>query len=103
MRRVVLAAVLLAACGSGSVDRTGSHTAAERAHKEYAASGEAEPDPPKGSSWGGWRYQGARDDCFFVVGRACFDSEARACKAAKCGKKKKCTVDGGGPATVSCK
>jgi hypothetical protein len=102
MRRLTCAVLLvLAACGSSSSGST-AHSAAERARDELAASGETSEPPPKGASWGGWRYQGARDDCFYVVGRKCFVEEATACKVAKCGKKK-CKIDGGGPATVSCK
>jgi hypothetical protein len=56
----------------------------------------------QGKRWGGWRYAGDRDDCFFLVGRKCYPTEAAACKAAKCGRRK-CDVDGAGPATVRCK
>ena len=55
-----------------------------------------------GKAWGGWRYAGSRDDCFFLVGRKCFASEEKACKAAKCGSKR-CVADGGGPATMRCR
>src|SRR5512135_2674025 len=97
-----LCAVLaLAACGSTAND-TGAHSAAERARREQASSGDKPVEKPSGVSWGGWRYQGSRDDCFFVVGRACFDKQDDACSAAKCGKRG-CKVEGGGPATVSCK
>lgn len=91
---------LLVGCGTTASD-TGAHTAAERARIEEARSGDKDVEKPKGVSWGGWRYQGSRDDCFFVVGRACFASQDEACHAAKC-KKNKCKVEGGGPATVSC-
>jgi hypothetical protein len=101
MRRLWLLVLLVAAC-SGSSSKAGSgHTAAERARSEQAASGEKDMDVPKGGSWGGWRYQGSTDSCFFVVGRKCFEEETAACRAAKCGKKK-CKVEGGGPATISC-
>ncbi|MEZ4402904.1 MAG: hypothetical protein R3B06_22980 [Kofleriaceae bacterium] len=56
----------------------------------------------RGKQWGGWRYTGSRDSCFFMVGRACFESEKDACEAAKCGAKK-CVADGGGPATMRCR
>jgi hypothetical protein len=74
-------------------------TAAERARREYK---EDEKVSGEGKAWGGWQYQGARDECFFKVGRKCFTEEKDACKAAKCGKGK-CRVDGGGPAIVSCR
>ncbi|HTJ40550.1 MAG TPA: hypothetical protein VL463_00580 [Kofleriaceae bacterium] len=104
---------LIAACGgkthkhratsSGGADEQGprTHDAAARAKAEA----EASPDDPvsgQGKHWGGWRYQGSRDDCFFVVGRRCFADEARACAAAKC-KSGECELEGGGPATVVCK
>jgi hypothetical protein len=100
MRRFALLALLVAACGSSSKGSNAS-SAAERARLEHADSGEKDVDEPEGGSWGGWRYQGATDDCFFVVGRKCFAEEKAACKAAKC-KKGKCKVEGGGPATISC-
>ena len=56
----------------------------------------------KGKKWGGWRYRGSRDECFYVVGRKCFATEAAACKAAGCGRGK-CAVSGGGPANVKCR
>jgi len=99
--RWILLVALIAACG-GATDESGAHSAAERARREEAASGDKPVEKPSGSSWGGWRYQGSRDDCFFVVGRACFADQDAACHAAKCGKKE-CTVEGGGPATISCR
>jgi hypothetical protein len=59
------------------------------------------PASASGGKWSGWRYQGDRNDCFFVVGRRCFKTEAAACAAARCGAKK-CEVTGGGPAQVAC-
>ncbi len=92
-------------CG-GSQTTTGGttkggkdETAAERQRREHA---EEEGVSAQGKAWGGWQYEGSRDECFYKVGRRCFTEEAAACKAAKCGKSK-CRVDGGGPALVSCK
>lgn len=82
-------------------DRPKTHDAAARAKAEAAASPE-ESVSGDGKHWGGWRYQGSRDDCFFVVGRRCFTDEQRACAAAKC-KGGECELHGGGPATVTCK
>lgn len=53
-------------------------------------------------SWGGWRWKGQRDDCFFVHKNRCYDDQAKACKAAGCSVKQ-CETHGGGPATVKCK
>jgi hypothetical protein len=75
-------------------------TAKEKQLRDAKASGEIDP---REARWGGWRYQGDRKDCFFVVGRKCFKTEKAACDAAKCKAGTKCTADGGGPATISCK
>jgi hypothetical protein len=82
------------------IDRPKTHDAAERARAE-AANAPEESVSGDGKHWGGWRYQGARDDCFYVVGRRCFTDEKKACAAAKC-KSGECDVSGGGPATVTC-
>lgn len=82
-------------------DRPKTHDAADRAKAEAAANPE-EAVSGQGKHWGGWRYQGSRDDCFFVVGRRCFTDEQRACAAARC-KGGECEIHGGGPATVTCK
>lgn len=72
--------------------------------------GPSEPDPTateapvseEDKNWGGWRWKGQRDDCFFVHQNRCYDDKAKACKAAGCSDKS-CDVHGGGPATVKCK
>jgi hypothetical protein len=84
-------------CG-GETPRSDEPTTAREKQRREAARDEA--DAPAGK-WGGWRYTGERNECFFVVGRRCFKTEAAACAAAECGKRK-CEVTGGGPATVSC-
>jgi len=90
----------MTACGGPEIDPKEPQTAAARARKEAEENGEL---PPKGKSWGGWRYQGDRKDCFYVLGRKCFKTEAAACEAAKCSKGSKCISSGAGPATVECK
>lgn len=55
----------------------------------------------KGKSWGGWRWKGKRDDCFFVVANKCFETKKAACTAANCDKKA-CKVKEGAPSKVSC-
>lgn len=92
-------AALALGCGGGSA--SGGHeptTAKEKQRREAEAKGEV--DPP-GGKFAGWRYSGDRNECFFVVGKRCFKTEAAACKFARCGARK-CDVIGGGPATVSC-
>jgi len=93
-----LVASLAFACG-GDPPRAGEPTTAkEKQRREAAAAGET--SAPAGK-WGGWRYTGDRDECFFVVGRKCFKTQAAACAAARCGSRK-CQTNGGGPVTVSC-
>src|SRR3954470_12335330 len=88
-----------AACGSAQYDTHETQTAKQKQMKEARASGEvAKP----GSKWGGWRYQGDRKDCFFVVGRKCFKTENAACQASHCKAPSKCETEGGGPATMKC-
>ena len=87
------------ACGSAQVDPDEPQTAAEKQRREAEKKGELDKD---GGKWGGWRYKGDRNDCFFVVGRVCYKTEKAACNAAKCKAAASCQVVGGGPATVSC-
>ena len=99
LRVVAVGAVLYAVAGGGSqkADSDEPTTAAEKQRREAKASGESD-----GGKWGGWRYQGDRNDCFYVVGRRCFKSEKSACNAAKCKTPAACKSTGGGPATVAC-
>ena len=91
-----VALVLLVACGGSTVSSDEPQTAKEKQLREAKAAGDT-----SAGKWGGWRYQGDRSECFFIVGRRCFKTETAACSAARCGKKK-CAVTGGGPAAVAC-
>ena len=93
-----VALVLLVACGGSTVSSDEPQTAKEKQLREAKAAGDT-----NAGKWGGWRYQGDRNECFYVVGRRCFKSENAACQAARCRSPKKCDVVGGGPATVGCK
>ena len=84
-------------CGGGKPASDEPTTAKEKQAREAFQAGEDDG----GQKWGGWRYQGDRADCFFVVGRKCFKTEVAACQAARC-KPSKCETAGGGPATVPC-
>ena len=95
---LVCVAVVLGCGGSTKVDPDEPQTAKEKQLREAKAAGE-----PNAGKWGGWRYQGDRNECFYVVGRRCFKNENAACQAARCKSPKRCDVVGGGPATVSCK
>lgn len=112
MRRV-LAAILaiagLAGCGDPlppEQPRAAAKAATAAKGRTGSESTREAPDPDSvpraGKAWGGWRYAGSRDDCFFLVGRRCFATEAAACKAAKCGRKQ-CVGAGGGPTTMRCR
>jgi hypothetical protein len=111
MKQVAIAALLsavISGCGEApharpvvaDHDRPASHEAADRARAEAKAAGE-DPVSDDGKHWGGWRYKGDRDDCFFIVGRRCFTDQKQACAAAAC-PKGRCRLDGAGPASVTC-
>jgi len=93
-----LVVALLAGCG-GAPASSEPTTAKEKQRREAKANGE---DVSGSRSWGGWRYKGDRNACFYSFSGRCFKTEDGACAAAKCGKKK-CTSSGGGPAIVACK
>jgi hypothetical protein len=106
----VLAVVLpigiaLASCGGESMKvRKGEpQTAREKMLAEQKANPEKDDaGPPSKRYGGGWRYQGDRKDCFFLVGRKCYKTENSACQAAHCKAPTKCTSEGGGPVTIKC-
>ena len=112
MRRPVAAALLViaVACGGAPLPdeprgRAGTSAKAKGGKHGSEAGREAEdPDAVArgGKKWGGWRYDGSRDECFFLVKRTCFATEAAACKAAGGGRGKG-AVSGGGPAPVTCR
>ena len=96
---LALVVAVAAGCGGGGPPRSDEPTTAkEKQRRDAEARGDADSGRGK---WGGWRYTGDRNDCFFVVGRRCFKSEEAACAAARCGKRK-CETTGGGPASVAC-
>lgn len=92
------------ACSSGTmkVKKGEPQTAREKMLAEEKANPSKDPKPPGSKKWTGWRYQGERKDCFFLVGRRCFKTENAACQAAKCKSPMKCTTEGAGPATLKC-
>lgn len=95
LARVVLLAVCLgiaAGCGGSSPDSA----------KKPDKAGEDEQLSSEGKSWGGWRWKGKRNDCFFLYENECFSSMKKACRRAKCGDAG-CEHDDSAPAKVSCK
>ena len=93
------------ACGGGA----SSNTASEPDDEEDEASEPSDKQRKKmerpvsehGKKWGGWRWKGKREDCFYVHKNQCYASLDDACEAAKC-KKDDCVHDDGAPAKVSC-
>ena len=98
-------ATLVSACrtngGSAKVDPDEPQTAKEKQLLEAKAKDEV--DDGNAGKWGKWRYEGDRDDCFYVVGRKCFKTENAACQSLRCKLPKRCDTTGAGPATLSCK
>ena len=96
LRLLALAVALLAGCAGGARE-----TSAPAQRQETAEAAEAPAASPEGKSWGGWRWKGKRDDCFFVHANRCYDKQADACRAAGCSQDR-CRISGGGPAQISC-
>lgn len=91
----ILLGLTISACGS-SPDK-GSETPVTKVPGE-----KGDPVSEKGKAWGGWRWKGKRDDCFFVHKNRCFSRLNAACAYAKCDLAK-CKHDDGAPATITCK
>jgi len=103
--RVVLLLGLVAACGGESmkVKKGEPQTAREKMLADQKKHPDMDEGPAPGSKkWGGWRYQGDRKECFFLVGRKCYKTENAACQAAHCKAPTRCTTEGAGPATMTC-
>ena len=103
LRVVLLLLAFAMSCGGESmrVKKGEPQTAREKMLAEEKANPDKD-DSGAGKPWGGWRYQGDRKDCFFLVGRKCYKSENSACQAAHCKAPLKCTPEGAGPATMKC-
>jgi hypothetical protein len=106
-RLACLALIAAIACAPGKmkVKKGEPQTAREKMLAEEKANKdkrEEDPKPPGSKKWSGWRYQGDRKDCRYVVGRKCFKSENAACQAAKCKAPSSCETEGAGPATMKC-
>ena len=102
----VFAGASLSACAGGQQSGEEEDQARRGKKKKKTKHRKHPPDKDavseKGKSWGGWRWKGDRDDCYFVHKNRCFDSKSRACEKAKCGKRG-CQVDDGAPSKVTCK
>jgi hypothetical protein len=104
LRLSALALALLFGCGGETMKvRKGEpQTAREKMRAEEKAHPSDADDSTTSKKWSGWRYQGERKDCFFLVGKKCFKTQNAACSAAKCRAPGKCEAEGGGPAIVKC-
>jgi hypothetical protein len=91
----------LGALGLAFEPGCGGSQSAEPGQGETAAEEET-PVSEEGKKWGGWRWKGKRDNCFFLFENECYDSLGAACRAAKCGKSD-CEHDDSAPAVVSCR
>src|SRR5512135_2214970 len=100
LRMACLVLACVVACGGAQSDKNEPQTAKQKQLQEAKASGEL--DDTSTNKWAGWKYKGARKDCFYVLGRRCFKTEKAACHAARCKTGTKCSSVGGGPAQVSC-
>jgi hypothetical protein len=110
--RLVFAIALVCACGTNSmkVKKGEPQTAREKMLAEEKAHPTDKDDDDGGGTgsggvgkkWSGWRYQGDRKECFFVVGKKCFKTQNAACQASHCKAPSKCETEGGGPATMKC-
>lgn len=96
----VLVFAIAVGCGGAPAIADEPTTAKQKQLRDAKAAGTADA---ANKGWGKWRYSGARDNCFFVVGGKCFKTETAACEAARCAAPKRCQSVGGGPATVGCK
>lgn len=99
----ILASLGLGCGGSQSAASDEPTTAKAKQLREAQASGEVDAGGARTRHWGGWRFKGSRDDCFFIVGAKCFKTDGAACQAARCAAPKRCTVVGAAPAQVSCR
>lgn len=104
--------LILMLCGASACGGASSKGSSQDGDQGDDEDGDAGPEAPKrkkmerpvsdeGKKWGGWRWKGKREDCFFVHENQCFATLADACRAAKC-KKDECVHDEGAPAKVSC-
>lgn len=93
-------ALIIAGCGGDEKAHTKSKAPATKKTDE-SDQDETGTVSSKGKKWGGWRWKGKRDDCFFVYKNNCYTTREDACAAAKC-KKGECVFDKSAPAKASC-
>ena len=96
------AALLSAGCGGDSKAESTSPSSDDASKTAGTSAGDGRAVSSTGKKWGGWRWKGKRDNCFYVHKNRCFDSKEKACKAARCKKNATCVTDKSAPAKVSC-
>ncbi len=103
-RAILSSFMLLLIASCGPAPQKDASSPAEPAEKKPRRSTyeEKEAVSEKGKQWGGWRWEGKREDCFYTVKRKCFVKKADACEAAGCSGKQ-CTGDSSAPVKISCK
>ena len=95
-------AVSLTAIPAGCKDKGAATTPPADSTSSTQATGQ-----PAGRTWKksdgrkGWRWEGKRDNCYFLVGKECFESLESACSAGGC-TPDTCNASSGIPAHVSC-
>ena len=100
---LLLLPCLVLACGgpqSSPGDSAEDRKSEKKTRRKHAPDKDAVSED--GKKWGGWRWKGKRDECYYVFKNRCYDTKAEACSAAKCGKQS-CAVKEGAPSKVSCK
>lgn len=98
-------ALCLASCNSKG--QATARPQPENAAAAGDAAGASEPTganltPTRKGTGDGWRWQGNRAHCVFLVGKQCFDKRETACEAAGCSGQA-CKANDAVPAVVSCK
>ena len=102
LRRVVPWAALLAGASTLAIVACAGADIEPASPDDVAARGERQdyedvPDEERSR----WRWQGRRQDCFFVYDNECFGYLDEACLAAGC-EEEVCTHDESAPANVTC-
>lgn len=96
----LLLALALAACGGAASEPSGGGSTA-RAEPDDEDGPTADRPGDRGKGGGGWRWKGARSECFFRHRNRCFTELQAACRAAKCDEAR-CKHDESVPSVVTC-
>lgn len=96
-------ATSLTAAAAGCKDKGGATTPPNDSTSSAAGTPAPRATGParKSSERKGWRWEGKRDNCYFLVGKECFETRESACTAGGC-TAETCKLSSGIPAHVSC-